>query len=93
MISRTLFCRCSNNNGYSGDFAEIKFSDNGIGFDNQYSKKIFEIFQRLHPQSKYSGTGIGLSIVEKIVQHHNGFVKAEGEKDKGAVFTVYLPAN
>ena len=74
-------------------FVELKFSDNGIGFDNQYSEKIFQLFQRLHPKSDYGGTGIGLSIVDKIVQQHHGFVKAEGKEGKGATFTVWLPAN
>lgn len=79
-------------NGYTFDkFFEIKFSDNGIGFDNKYNEKIFHLFQRLHPTSKFSGTGIGLYIVEKVVQHHNGFIKAEGEIGKGATFTIYLP--
>jgi PAS domain S-box-containing protein len=72
-------------------YAELIFRDNGIGFDNKYSKKIFEVFQRLHNQSAYNGTGIGLSIVHKIVKQHNGFIKAEGEKERGSVFTVYLP--
>jgi light-regulated signal transduction histidine kinase (bacteriophytochrome) len=72
-------------------YAEIKFVDNGIGFDNQFNKKIFELFQRLHSRSEYSGTGIGLGIVDKIVKNHNGFVKANGEEKQGATFTVYLP--
>jgi light-regulated signal transduction histidine kinase (bacteriophytochrome) len=73
--------------------AQIRVSDNGIGFDNKYKDKMFRIFQRLHPQSKYSGTGIGLSIVEKIIQNHNGYIEAIGEKNKGATFTIYLPVN
>jgi light-regulated signal transduction histidine kinase (bacteriophytochrome) len=72
-------------------FAEIRFSDNGIGFDNKYKEKMFRIFQRLHPLSKYSGTGIGLSIVEKIIQNHHGYIEATGEKNQGATFTIYLP--
>ncbi len=79
-------------NGFDAktQYAELIFSDNGIGFDNKYNKKIFEVFQRLHNRSNYSGTGIGLSIVDKIVKQHYGFIKAEGN-EKGAVFTVYLP--
>ena len=72
-------------------YAELIFRDNGIGFDNKYNKKIFEVFQRLHNKSEYSGTGIGLSIVDKVVKHHFGFVKADREKGKGSTFTVYLP--
>ncbi|RFS17280.1 CheR family methyltransferase [Emticicia sp. C21] len=72
-------------------YAEIVFSDNGIGFDNEYNTKIFELFQRLHGKSEYSGTGIGLGIVEKIVNNHHGFIKADGEVGKGARFTIWLP--
>lgn len=72
-------------------FIEIVFSDQGIGFDNRYSEKIFQLFQRLHPQLPYAGTGIGLSIVHRIVQQHNGYIKAESEPGKGAAFTIYLP--
>jgi PAS domain S-box-containing protein len=72
-------------------FVELTFTDNGIGFDKQYSEQIFKLFQRLHSKSEYSGTGIGLSIVSKIVEKHNGFIKAESEDNKGAVFTVWLP--
>ena len=72
-------------------YAEISFSDNGIGFENQYSEKIFQVFQRLHSQASYPGTGIGLSIAEKVVENHQGFIVASGEHGKGAVFTIYLP--
>jgi two-component system CheB/CheR fusion protein len=76
-----------------GKYAEITVSDNGIGFDNQYSKRIFELFQRLHSKSEYSGTGMGLGIVDRIVKNHKGFLKAEGIEGKGAKFTIWLPAN
>ncbi|MEP0712031.1 MAG: ATP-binding protein, partial [Algoriphagus sp.] len=69
----------------------IKISDNGIGFDNEYSSVIFEIFQRLHNKNDYSGTGIGLAIVKKIVTNHQGFILAEGNKNLGSIFTVYIP--
>jgi signal transduction histidine kinase len=72
-------------------YSEISFSDNGIGFESQYSEKIFQVFQRLHSQASYPGTGIGLSIAEKVVENHKGFILASGEVGKGAVFTVYLP--
>jgi signal transduction histidine kinase len=72
-------------------FVALSFSDNGIGFDNRYSERIFQLCHQLHPREKYAGTGIGLSIVEKIVRRHNGFVTAYSEKGNGATFVVYLP--
>ncbi len=73
-------------------YCHISFTDNGIGFDQQYSEKIFEVFQRLHGKSEYNGTGIGLSIVKKIVENHNGIITATGELNKGASFDIYIPA-
>jgi PAS domain S-box-containing protein len=74
-----------------GCFAEIKFTDNGIGFEPQYKEQIFKLFQRLHSRSEYSGTGVGLSIVSKIVERHNGFIKASSGNNNGATFTILLP--
>jgi signal transduction histidine kinase/CHASE3 domain sensor protein len=72
-------------------FLEISFADNGIGFDQQYADNIFKLFHRLHHDSSFTGTGIGLTICKKIVENHKGFIKAYGVKDVGATFTVYLP--
>ncbi len=72
-------------------YYKIIFSDNGIGFDSQYSKKIFLLFNRLHNKDEYSGTGIGLAICKKIMDNHKGFIFAEGEQNVGAKFTIYLP--
>jgi PAS domain S-box-containing protein len=72
-------------------YNRVSITDNGIGFDSQYSKKVFEIFQRLHSKSKVAGTGIGLAICKKIVQNHHGHIDAVSTPDKGATFTVYLP--
>ena len=69
----------------------IEIADNGIGFEQQYAQKIFQMFARLHGKNEYSGTGVGLSIVQKVVENHNGMIRAEGEPGKGAKFTVYLP--
>lgn len=69
----------------------ISVSDNGIGFEPEYKDKIFEVFQRLHGKEDYAGTGIGLAIVKKIVQNHQGFITAKGELNKGATFDMYLP--
>lgn len=72
-------------------YNRISVEDNGIGFDDQYSEKIFEIFQRLSNQSGYRGSGIGLAICKKIAQNHRGFIKAIGVPDKGARFEIYIP--
>ena len=69
----------------------ITISDNGIGFEEEYSRKIFQIFQRLHSKAEYPGTGIGLSICKKIVDHHKGVIYAEGKPMQGATFTIILP--
>ncbi|RYZ30998.1 MAG: PAS domain S-box protein [Chitinophagaceae bacterium] len=69
----------------------IHYQDNGIGFKQEYAGKIFEIFQRLHTREKYEGTGVGLSIVKKIITQHNGDIKAFGEEGKGARFEISLP--
>ena len=72
-------------------FVKLQFIDNGIGFEKQYESKIFEIFQRLHGKTEYTGTGLGLSICKKIVESHNGAIRAKGTVNKGAEFIVYLP--
>ncbi len=72
-------------------YFEINFKDNGIGFEQQYAKLIFSLFQRLHGKHEYAGTGIGLALCKKITENHNGFIKAKGEPGKGATFSIYLP--
>jgi two-component system CheB/CheR fusion protein len=83
-----------NNAGVHPDkYCHITVSDNGIGFEQQYSEKIFELFQRLYGKSEYEGTGIGLAIVKKIVENHNGIITATGELNKGATFDIFIPAD
>ena len=72
-------------------YYKIDFTDNGIGFEPEYSERIFQIFQRLHGKSEYPGSGIGLAICKKITDHHKGVIYATSEPDKGATFTVILP--
>jgi two-component system, chemotaxis family, CheB/CheR fusion protein len=72
---------------------ELKFADNGIGFEPEYSEQIFDIFQRLNDKQEFPGTGIGLALCRKIVTNHKGKIKAEGVADKGATFRIILPLN
>ena len=73
------------------EYIKLSISDNGIGFEQQHAEKIFELFQRLHTKDEYPGTGIGLAICKKIIQNHNGVIKAKGEPDIGTTFDIYLP--
>lgn len=73
------------------NFQLITISDNGIGFDNTYRERIFQIFQRLHSRSEYPGSGVGLSIVKKVVENHGGYIDATSEPGKGATFFILLP--
>jgi PAS domain S-box-containing protein len=72
-------------------YCHISFSDNGIGFEQQYNERIFELFQRLNGKNEFPGTGIGLAIVKKIVENHNGIITAAGELNKGATFDIFIP--
>ena len=76
----------------SDDYIRISVTDNGIGFQQQYSELIFEVFQRLHNKSEYEGTGVGLAICKKIMENHNGYITAEGKPNEGAAFHLIFPA-
>ncbi len=81
----------SNEEVKPGDYWQISFEDNGIGFEQQYENRIFELFQRLHGKNEYVGTGIGLAICKKIVHNHHGHITATGRPGEGSVFNIYLP--
>ena len=87
--SKTIFKELSPDK----DHCHITVKDNGIGFDSRYKDRIFEVFQRLNGYEEYAGTGIGLAIVKKIVENHNGIVIATSEINKGATFDIYIPAD
>ncbi|MDR6967363.1 signal transduction histidine kinase [Flavobacterium arsenatis] len=73
------------------DYYKIIVSDNGIGFNQEYSHRIFQLFRRLETEITYTGTGLGLAICKKIIENHNGYIKAEGTLNVGAKFIIYLP--
>ncbi len=75
------------------NYCHISLSDNGIGFEKKFYDKIFEVFQKLHGIGEYAGTGIGLAIVRKIVDNHNGAITVKSQLNKGTTFDIYIPAN
>jgi signal transduction histidine kinase len=77
----------------AGDRCVITVEDNGIGFDEKHAARVFTAFERLHSRSDYEGTGIGLSIAQKIVWRHGGDISATSEPEQGATFTVTLPVS
>lgn len=72
-------------------YVMLKFTDNGIGFEQKFADKIFSIFQRLHNDRSFSGTGIGLALCKKIVDNHDGRIAVESEPGKGTTFRIFLP--
>ena len=79
--------------GPAAGYCQITVKDNGIGFDQKHVDRIFSIFQRLHGQGQFAGTGIGLALCSRIVDRHQGRIEAKGAPGHGAEFVVTLPLN
>jgi signal transduction histidine kinase len=79
-------------NGDGKQHVEIMVSDNGIGFEDKYVDRIFNVFQRLHGRNEYEGTGIGLAVCRKIAERHGGTIAARSAPGEGSTFIVTLPA-
>ncbi|WP_345077734.1 PAS domain-containing sensor histidine kinase [Nemorincola caseinilytica] len=73
------------------NYHKVTVVDNGIGFEAQYANRIFQVFQRLHGKSEYPGSGVGLAICKKIMEHHKGVIYAESSKGTGARFIIIIP--
>lgn len=89
IISRDLLPQAET--AHSDKYCHLQIADKGIGFEPQYSERIFELFQRLHGKHEFAGTGIGLAIVKKIVHNHKGLITATGIPGEGSVFDIYIP--
>jgi light-regulated signal transduction histidine kinase (bacteriophytochrome) len=73
------------------EYQVVSVRDNGIGFDQAYAEKIFQIFSRLHGASEYGGHGVGLSIAKQVLENHNGFIRVTSQEGEGSIFEVYFP--
>jgi light-regulated signal transduction histidine kinase (bacteriophytochrome) len=85
----------TNSNGKSKDsklkYCRIYIEDNGIGFDQKYAEEIFGMFKRLHHNTEFEGTGIGLALCKKIVEQHKGYISARSKINEGSTFIISIP--
>ena len=77
----------------ANQYYKIIFRDNGLGFEQTYAEKIFQLFQRVHTSHSDGSTGIGLTICKKIIENHNGFIRATSKINRGTLFEIYFPYN
>lgn len=89
--SEIVYAQDSGVDDLKTDFCRITVKDNGIGFNDKYVEKIFTIFQRLNSKESYEGTGIGLAIVKKIIDKHNGIITATSSEGEGSTFIMEIP--
>jgi signal transduction histidine kinase len=94
----TITAQRVNGRDYPGLVANLPYHrlsivDNGIGFNEKYLDRIFDVFQRLHPKEQYEGTGIGLAICKRVVAYHNGYITAHSREGVGTTFVIVLPQN
>lgn len=75
----------------SNNYCHLTITDNGIGFDQQFENRVFEMFQQLNSKTDYKGTGIGLTIAKKIVENHNGIITTTSKINQGTKFDIYIP--
>jgi len=87
---RNMIAQPNEHNGIQYNCCII-IRDNGIGFDQKYAKRIFNVFERLHSRSEYEGSGMGLAICQKIIERHNGRISVESKEGAGTTFTIELP--
>jgi PAS domain S-box-containing protein len=78
-------------NNLHDQYLKLSFIDNGFGFDRRYTKKIFQVFQRLHGRNEFEGTGIGLAICKKIMENHGGIITVDSDEGKGSAFNCFFP--
>ena len=90
-VSRVAAQEMDGGESENGNYCRVAVSDNGIGFNEIYKEKIFTMFQRLHSKEAFEGTGIGLAIVKKIVEKHNGIITVNSREGEGTTFTLVLP--
>ena len=90
-VSRIATQEMEGGESENGNYCRVAVSDNGIGFNEIYKEKIFTMFQRLHSKEAFEGTGIGLAIVKKIVEKHNGIITVSSREGEGTTFTLVLP--
>ena len=89
LLHNDIFRNTALNSGIT--YYNIELRDNGIGFEEAHTQRIFNIFQRLHDKASYTGTGIGLALCKKIVRNHHGEITASADAEGGAIFNIFLP--